>query len=105
MAGLTAEQVQALLANTRSKGQYTEYLNAFLESGEQGVCANDEWVAIRDKKASTIKQGFVNAQDKKDAHEDAQFVKVLVNEDKVYLINLKAAGVATEAETEEEVAA
>lgn len=97
---LSAEQIQALLASTRSKGQYTEYLNAFLASGESGVCANDEWVSIRDKKATTIKQGFENAKEKKDVAEDAEFVKVISNEDKVYLINLKAAGVEMPATAE-----
>jgi len=90
---LTPDQIASLLASTRTKGQYAEFLGEFLASGESGVNANDEWVAIRDKKASTIKQGFESAKDKKDAPEDAQYVKVLVSEDKVYLINLKAAGV------------
>jgi hypothetical protein len=102
MAGLTAEQIQALLATSRTKGEYSQYLTQFLDSGEQGVCANDEWISLKDKKASTVKQGFANAIDKKDAHADAQFVKVLVNEDKVYLINLKAAGIADTTAVDEE---
>lgn len=98
MAGLTPDQIQALLGKTRSKGEYLRYLNEFVASGEGGVCANEQWVAIRDKKASTIKQGFVNAQDKKEAAPGAENVKILVNEDLVYLINLAAAGVEVDAE-------
>lgn len=101
MAGLTNEQIAQLLGSTRSKGQYVVYLNEFLDSGEAGVCANDEWVAIKDKKASTIKQGFENAKDKKDARDDAQYIKVITNEEKVFLINLKVAGMTDEVEPEE----
>jgi hypothetical protein len=102
--GLTADQIAQLLGSTRSKGQYVVYLNEFLDSEEGGVCANEQWVAIKDKKASTIKQGFENAKDKKDARDDAQFVKVITNDDKVFLINLKVAGMADEAAPEEEAA-
>lgn len=90
---LTPDEIQALLGKTRQKGQYTEMLAEFLASGEGGTCANEEWVAIRDKKASTIKQGFVNAIEKAGAPEGADKVKVISNEDKVYLINLAAADV------------
>lgn len=92
MAGLTAEQIQALLGKTRTKGQYLEYLNEFVASGEQGVNVNETWVALRDKKATTLKQGFENAKEKKEAAEGSENVKVIANEDMVYLINLTAAG-------------
>lgn len=95
---LTPEQIQALLGKTRSKGQYVEYINEFVNSGEGGVCANDQWVAIRDKKATTIKQGFENAKQNKEAVEGAENVKVISNEDKVFLINLAAANLATDAD-------
>ena len=97
MAGLTAEQIQALLGKTRQKGVYIQYLNEFLESGESGVCANDQWIALRDKKASTLKQGFEGAKENKEAKEGSEFVKVIANEEKVYLINLQAAGLESEA--------
>lgn len=93
MAGLTAEQIQALLGKTRSKGQYIVLLNQFLESGEAGVCVNEEWMELRDKKATTLKQGFENAKENKDAAEGSDQVKVIANEDKVFLINLTAAGI------------
>lgn len=93
---LTPEEIQALLGKTRSKGQYGVMLAEFLASGDGGVCANEQWVAIRDKKATTIKQGFVNAIEKAGAPEGADKVKVITNEDKVYLINLAAADVPSQ---------
>jgi hypothetical protein len=99
MAGLTAEQIAALLGKTRQKGVYIQYLNQFLDGGESGICVNETWVDLKDKKASTLKQGFENAKENKEAKDGSEFVKVIANEDKVYLINLQAAGIETEAET------
>lgn len=98
MAGLTAEQIQALLGKTRQKGVYTEKLNEFLASGESGVSVNETWMELKDKKDSTLKQGFEAAKEKKEAAEGSEFVKVIVNEGQVFLINLKAAGLETVAE-------
>jgi hypothetical protein len=100
MAGLTAEQIQALLGKTRQKGQYLELLNKFIESGEMGVNVQDTWVELRDKQPSTIKQGFEGAKDKKEAAEGAELVKVITNKEgegdsavtTVYLINMAIAG-------------
>lgn len=94
---LTAEQISALLSGSRSKGQYNTYLEQFLESGEGGVCVNDEWADLAGKSASTLKQGFENAKAKSE-NENAKMVKVLTaGEDKeskqVFLINLAAANV------------
>lgn len=101
MAGLTAEQITALLGKTRQKGVYIQYLNQFLEGGESGICVNETWVDLKDKKASTLKQGFENAKENKEAGDGSEFVKVIANEEKVYLINLQAAGVAEQQAQEE----
>jgi hypothetical protein len=90
MAGLSASDIQALLASTRSKGGYVRRINEFVESGEMGVCAND-WVEYADKKAATLKQGFESARTNKESVEGSENVKVITNEDKVYLINLTVA--------------
>jgi hypothetical protein len=92
MAGLDAEQIAALLAKTRTKGQYTDRLNEFLGSGEMGVDVMD-WPEMKQKKPNTLKQGFEAAKDKKEAKEGADKVQVIMNEEKVYLINLVLAGV------------
>lgn len=103
MAGLTADQISTLLGKTRQKGVYIQYLNQFVNSGEQGVCVNETWADLTDKKATTLKQGFENAKDNKEAAPGSENVKVIANEDKVYLINLAAAGI--QAPTTEEAAA
>jgi hypothetical protein len=95
MAALTAEQIAQLLGKTRQKGVYIQYLNQFLQSAESGVCVNEQWIDLKDKKASTLKQGFENAKENKEAADGSEFVKVIANEDKVYLINLQAAGIET----------
>lgn len=92
MPGLTPEQIKALLGKTRQKGVYEDYLIAFVASGEGGVCANEEWVDLSDKKATTLKQGFENAKEKARVVEEtagaSKNIKVISNEDKVFLINL-----------------
>lgn len=98
MAGLTPEQIQALLGNARTKGSYTTAMASFLNSGEAGVCVNDTWPEMASKKSATLKQGFENVKNSKDAPEGSDTVKVLVNEEKVYLIDLAAAGVAADEE-------
>lgn len=91
---LSPEQIQELLGKTRTKGQYVTYLNDFVNSGEGGICVNETFADLSSKKATTLKQGFEHAKENKEATEGAENVKVLVNEDKVYLINLGAAEVA-----------
>lgn len=92
MAGLSPDQIKALLGKTRQKGQYEGYLIEFVKSGEGGICVNEEWMDLTEKKATTLKQGFENAKDKAavvEATEGAsKNVKVISQEDKVYLINL-----------------
>ena len=101
MAGLTAEQITALLGKTRQKGVYIQYLNQFLSSDESGVCVNDEWVDLKEKKATTLKQGFENAKENKEAGEGSEFIKVIASDDKVYLVNLQKAGVAEQTAQDE----
>jgi hypothetical protein len=91
---LTPDQITALLGATRTKVVYTQYLGDFITSGESGVCVNDTWVDLAQKKSATLKQGFENAKDSKTAPAGSENVKVIVNEDKVYLVNLVAASAA-----------
>lgn len=100
---LTPEQIAELLSTSRTKGAYIGRLNEFVNSGEGGVCAND-WAEFSDKKANTLKQGFENAKNSKNAADGSDNIKVLVNDEKVFLINLAAAGVGAEAVAEEAVA-
>jgi hypothetical protein len=92
MPGLTPDQIQALLGKTRQKGIYEKYLIDFVNSNEGGINVNEEWMDLREKKATTLKQGFENAKDKAHVMEategKAANVKVLASDDQVYLINL-----------------
>lgn len=105
MPGLTPEQIAALMSGTRTKGQYVTRLNEFLNSGEGGIAVAEEWPLdfgpAAEKKIDTVKQGFENAKNSKNAHADAEHVRVLKNDDIVYLVNLKAAGQVAPAATEE----
>lgn len=103
MTPLTPDQITALLGKARSKGGYETKFIEFVKSGEAGVCANETWAELETKKATTLKQGFENAKTKASVVEAvtaevAEQVKVLTNEDKVYLINLSLAGTSSEAE-------
>src|SRR4051812_37553757 len=85
---LTAEQINSLLGQSRTKGIYLSRLNQFLESGDQGVCAHEEWPTdFGEKSDSTVKQGFTNAMNSKNAGDGAKNVRVINNEGKTYLIN------------------
>ena len=98
MAGLSPDQVAALLSKTRTKGQYIQYLNEFIDGGEMGVEVGEQWVALKDKKGTTLKQGFDNAKDNKEAHEGAENIQVIKQDEKVYLVNLSHEELATNAE-------
>lgn len=101
---LTPEQIRGIYAKRRTKGQYTQFLSQFLESGENGTDVKETWPQLADKKGNTIKQGFENAKEKKEAPEGADLVDVIVDGEDVYLINaaalspelLAAAGVTDE---------
>jgi hypothetical protein len=90
--GLDPSQIRTLLSGARTKGLYVEKLNEFIESGENGVCANEQWVEFEDKKPTTLKQGFDNARDSKAAADGSDQIKVMVSDEKVYLINLAVVG-------------
>lgn len=95
MAGLSQEQIQALLGASRTKGVYIAKLTDFMNSGEAGVCVNEEWPELADKAHATLKQGFENAKNSKNAPAGVENVRVITNDEKVYLIN--TGGAAAEA--------
>lgn len=105
--GLTPEQIQALMSGTKTKGQYVLRLNEFVASGEGGIAVAEQWPLdygpTAEKKIDTVKQGFENAKNSKNAHADAEHVRVIKNDEQVFLVNLKAAGqvAPTEPATEE----
>lgn len=87
MAGLTPEQIAQLLGASRTKGVYIQRLTEFMNSGEAGVDAKAEWPEFAEKATATLKQGFENAKNSKNAPAGVEHVRVITNEDNVYLIN------------------
>lgn len=83
---LNATDIAALLASSRQRGQYDDELKKFVESGEAGVKVNLENGTFANKKAQSVKTGFEGARKREGAPEDAQHVRVIVNEEQVYLI-------------------
>jgi hypothetical protein len=101
-AGLTADRIQELLLKTRQKGLYVAKLNEFLTMDEVGINVNETWPEFAPKPAATLKQGFDNAKQNKDAAEGSDSVKVVVDGEEdnkqVYLINLSKAQELAEAQ-------
>lgn len=97
VVALTPEQIAELLSNTRTKGQYDGFLGQFIDSGEAGVNAMEQWVELKGKKATTVKQGFDNAKAKNTAPEGADRVKVISQEGSVFLLNLAHESLQAEA--------
>lgn len=96
MAGLSPEQITALLSKTRQKGLYTDKLNEFVGMELAGVDVGEQWIEFQGKKGSTLKQGFDSAKEKKEAAPGTDQVKVVSQKgedgsEHVYLINLALA--------------
>lgn len=91
--GLNAEQIQALYAKRRVKGQYEDLLVQLdTKSDEAGVNVREAWPILKDKNTSTLAQGFGNAVkklnlgDKFDVISQDEQVYVMVK-DRVALID------------------
>ena|SRR5215831_14249198 len=96
--GLSNEQIRSIYAKRRTKGLYNDLLEQFILSGENGVSVREQWPTQfswdsekaegeQGKQATTLKQGFENAKDRKDAPEGADAVDVIVDGTDVFLIN------------------
>lgn len=112
---LSAEMIQQLLSQTKSRGEYDAVLKDFLNSGQAGIEVDLDSGPLAGKRAKQVKVGFDNARKKaKDGqvvHPGGKDVRVIAitgkdgegneltenSEDHVYLINTAlAAGAATE---------
>jgi hypothetical protein len=85
---LSADEIRKIYAERRTKGEYIAKLTQFMESNEVGISVKEEWsVAFGDKKATTLKQGFENAKQNKEAPDGSELIDVIVEGENVYLIN------------------
>lgn len=115
MAGqaLTAEMIQSLLAQSKSRGEYDQVLRDFLGSGEMGIEVDIHGGPLQGKRAKQVKVGFDNARKKTNengaVHPGGKDVRVIAitgkvtgedgkqvdaetnDEDHVYLINTNLA--------------
>jgi len=113
MSALTVDQIQALLASSRARGDYDTVLQEFLASGEMGieVDLNNGPLAGKntEKGAKNVVTGFKNAakrmnDDGTPRHPGAHQVQTVLRkvgegddaEYHVFLINKAALGQATE---------
>jgi hypothetical protein len=100
---LDPDKIRSIYAKRRTKGGYDEKLVEFMTSGDAGISVREQWNAefawnadspddaegksTKGKTATTLKQGFENAKDRKGAPNGSEHIDVIVDEDEVYLIN------------------
>ena len=87
---MTDDEVDALLASAKTKGQYGEILRSFLASGKRGQRFPLDSGRFQGKAAASVKQGFLTAV--KAAGDDAASIRVLSPKDAgfVALVNANA---------------
>lgn len=95
MSALSPDQIAALLAKGRTRGDYDRVLRDFVESGEAGIEVPLSEGALAGKTSKQAKTGLDNARKRTNDQgklvvEGAQNVKVIENEGHVYLINVSA---------------
>jgi hypothetical protein len=77
---LTLEEIAAIRADVKTRGEYKIVLAELMLKDEQGFCLSDRWPA---RKPNTIKQGFyTQIKDQKLQNE----VQVVIHDEKVYLL-------------------
>jgi len=79
---LTDEQIDELLATTKSKGQYLEVLNSFVESGVRGRKIPLDSGRFAGKASASVKTGFLTAVSKAGMSEQ---VRVIAPKDTGYV--------------------
>lgn len=85
---LSNEEIDALLATTKSKGQYKEVLNSFVESGSRGRKIPLDSGRFSGKAAASVKTGFLTAVTKSD---NAEQVRVIAPKDAGYVVLVNTA--------------
>lgn len=86
---LTDDLINSLLASSKQRGQYDTELKAILETGAKGVQIDLENGTFAGKKAQSVKTGLDNARKKLDEETQAH-VRVIMQDDKVFVINQSA---------------
>lgn len=80
---LTNEEIDALLATTKTKGQYAEVLNSFVESGARGRKIPLDSGRFAGKQGTSVRTSFLSAVAKADM---ADKVRVIAPKDAGYVV-------------------
>jgi hypothetical protein len=81
------EELNAILAGARGRGDYKTVLGAFIDAGIRLAQVPLDNGLFEGKKAQTVKTGFENAKTSKEPPQGADQVKVVKKDDKIYLVN------------------
>jgi hypothetical protein len=89
---LTADQITELLASSRSRGEYDQFLKGFMESGDAGTLVDREGGILAGKSEDQAKVGLENAKKRTNdagelVHKGANLIKVIKKEGQVYIID------------------
>lgn len=87
---MSGEDLEALLAGSRQRGEYDRQIKAFLNSDLQAAQVNLDEGPFKGKKAASVKTGFEGAIKRDGAPEGAENVRVIVQADKVFLVRQAA---------------
>lgn len=84
LKGLDASKIGELLAGTRTRNQYGPLLMEFMESDEAAINPAETWPLLKDKKPSSLYQGFRNAADKAGISDE---ILVKLSDDNVFILH------------------
>lgn len=89
---LTSDQITELLASSRSRGEYDQYLKEFMESGDPGRLVERDGGILAGKTEDQTKVGLENAKKRTNdagelVHKGANLIKVIKKEGQVYVID------------------
>jgi hypothetical protein len=80
---LTQDQIEAIYAKRRRKGEYAVILNDQREGDENGFAAKATYPTLKSKSATTIYQGFRNAAEKLSL---TDVVDIINSDDEVFVL-------------------
>jgi hypothetical protein len=83
---LDSDALAGILAGSRQRGEYDRQIGKFVESGLQAAEVNLTDGPFAGKKPNSVKTGLEGAIKREGAPEEAKNLRVIVQQDKVYLV-------------------
>lgn len=87
---LSDERINELLSMSKQRGLYEAELNTFIASGARGVEVPLDSGTFSGKKAQSVKTGLDNARKKLEDEDVKNGIKVIKQEEHVFLLNTSA---------------